>query len=119
MYTEFDSDYIPEEAYKKIIKQSSYGDFEIVSSVKNEQIVFKGNRNYSKGVMGILIVVGLLLFIVGLVLAAVYYWTRPYQKIVFELESRDGGSTITIRADDKIHDITIHEIKKLLESKTE
>ncbi|MDI1495899.1 MAG: putative membrane protein [Cenarchaeum symbiont of Oopsacas minuta] len=118
MYAEFDSDCTPEIAYKKIIKQSRHGDFEITSSMKNEQIVFKGNRNYSVGVLVTLIVVGLLLFIVGLVIAAIYYWTRPYKKIIIELEPNDDGSIITVRSDGKVHNIVIYEFKKLLESKT-
>ena len=46
MYVEFDSDHTVESAYKKLIKQSAYGDSEVISSIKNEQIVFKGGRNY-------------------------------------------------------------------------
>ena len=40
MYVEFDSDHTVESAYKKLIKQSAYGD-SVISSIKNEQIVFK------------------------------------------------------------------------------
>lgn len=117
MFTEFDSNYPVEEAYKKIIKQKNYGDFEPISSIKNEQVVLKGKRSYSVGILVVLIVVGLLLFIIGgLVIAAIYYWTRPYQKIIIELESRDTGSTITIITEGKIHDVTTYEIKKTLKS---
>lgn len=117
MLKEFDSDYSPEIAYKKIIKQSQYGDFEVTYSVKNEQIVLKGKRNYSVGILVVLIVVGLLLFVVGLIIAAIYYWTRPYKKIIFELEPRDSGSLITLRTEGKIDDIIIFEIEKALISK--
>ena len=116
MFTEFDSDYPVEEAYKKIIKQTNHGDFEPISSIKNEQVILKGKRSYSVGILVVLIVVGLLLFLVGLVIAAIYYWTRPYQKIIIELEPRDTGSTITIKTEGKIHDVTIYEIKKTLKS---
>ena len=118
-YTEFDSDHTVETSYKKLIKHSSYGDFEVTSSVKNEQIVFKGKRSYDLTILVALIIVGVLLFIVGLIIAAIYYWTRPYQKIIIELEPKDTGSTITIQTNGKIQDITIHEIKTLLASKTE
>ena len=56
MYVEFDSDHTVESAYKKLIKQSAYGDSEVISSIKNEQIVFKGGRNYSVGVLVTLLI---------------------------------------------------------------
>lgn len=114
MLTEFDSVHPPEIAYKKIIRQSHYGDLEIISSIKNEQIVLKGKRAYSGAVLGILIVVGLLLFLVGLLIAALYYWTRPHKKIIIEIEPKEQGSTITISSQNKIEAVTIYEIKKLL-----
>lgn len=105
--------------WKHLIKNSSHGDFEIISSIKNEQIVFKGNRGYDPVILVALIVVGALLFVVGLIIAPIYYRTRPYQKIIIELESKDAGSTITIHTNDKIQEGTIHEIKTLLASETE
>ena len=77
----------------------------------------KGKRSYSAGILVVLIVVGLLLFLVGLVIAAIYYWTRPFQKIIIELEPKDTGCTITIKTEGKIHDVTIYEIKKGSKSK--
>lgn len=117
MFTEFDSDYPPEKAYKEIQKQSNNRDFEIMSTTKNEQIVLKGKRDFSTTVLVVLIVVGLLLFLVGLVIAAIYYWTRPYQKIIIEIEPRDTGSTITVKTKGRIQDVVIYEIRKELESK--
>jgi len=117
MLKEFDSNDPPEIAYKKIIKQSQYGDYEVTSSVKNEQVVLKGKRDYSVGILVVLIVVGLLLFLVGLIIAAIYYWTRPYKKIIFEIEPRDTGSSISVRTEGKIDDIAIYEIQKALSSK--
>ena len=117
MFVEFDSDYPVETAYKEIIKQSNHADWETISSVRNEQIILKGKRSYSAGILVVLIIVGLLLFLVGLIIAAIYYWTRPYQKIIIELEPRDTGSTITIRTEGKIPEVTIYEIKKTLNPK--
>ncbi len=114
MITEFDSEYPTETAYKEILKQSSHGNFESVSSIKNEQVVLRGKRSYSTGILIALIAVGILLFIVGLVIAAIYYWTRPYQKIIIEFEPRDTGSTITIKTEGKIDEIAIYDIKKTL-----
>ena len=114
MYVEFDSDHTVESAYKKLIKQSAYGDSEVISSIKNEQIVFKGGRNYSVGVLVTLLVVGVLLFLIGLVIAAIYYWTRPYKKIIIELEPKGEGSSIIIESEHKIDNDVIREIKRLL-----
>ena len=111
MYVEFDHTV---EAYKKLIKQSAYGDSEVISSIKNEQIVFKGGRNYSVGVLVTLLVVGVLLFLIGLVIAAIYYWTRPYKKIIIELEPKGEGSSIIIESEHKIDNDVIREIKRLL-----
>ena len=81
---------------------------------KNEQIVFKGGRNYSVGVLVTLLVVGVLLFLIGLVIAAIYYWTRPYKKIIIELEPKGEGSSIIIESEHKIDNDVIREIKRLL-----
>lgn len=87
MLTEFDSKYPRDEAYKRIVKHANAGRLEVVHTVKNEQIVLKGGRDYSTGWLVTFIVIGLLLFIVGLIIAAIYYWTRPYKKIVIQLET--------------------------------
>jgi len=116
LLTEFNSNHSPEIVYKKITKQSQYGNLEIISSIKNEQIVLKGKRDFSGAVLGILIVVGLLLFLVGLLIAALYYWTRPYKKIIIEIAPKDQGSIITITSQNKIEDIEIYEIRKSLTS---
>ena len=98
----------------KSYKTISYGDSEVISSIKNEQIVFKGGRNYSVGVLVTLLVVGVLLFLIGLVIAAIYYWTRPYKKIIIELEPKGEGSSIIIESEHKIDNDVIREIKRLL-----
>ena len=51
------------------------------------------------------------------IIAAIYYWTRPYKKIIFELEPRGTGSLITVRTEGKIDDIVIYQIEKSLISK--
>ena len=112
MLTEFNSSDSPEIAYKKITRISQQGDLEIISAIKDEQIVLKGKRDYSGAVLGILIVVGLLLFLIGLVIAALYYWTRPYKKIIIEIVPKDQGSIITITSQNKIEDIVIYQIRK-------
>ena len=131
MFAEFDSELSPDNAYKRIIKESSYGDFKVVSATKNEQVVLKGGRDYNKAVMAMLIAVcfllilaalfiadmiSLLLIIIGLIIVAVYYWTRPYQKIIIEIEpKKDGtGSLITISTEAKIQDSVAYEIRQLL-----
>ena len=116
MHIEFDSDHTVESAYKKLIKQSAYGDSEVISSMKNEQIIFKGGRNYNVGVLVALLVVGVLLLIVGLAIAAIYYWTRPYKKIIIELEPNGEGSSITIESEHKLDNNMVHDIKNLLMS---
>ena len=58
--------------------------------------------------------VGVLLFLIGLVIAAIYYWTRPYKKIIIELEPKGEGSSIIIESEHKIDNDVIREIKRLL-----
>lgn len=119
MFIEFNSDYSPEAAYKKVIKNSNYGNFEVSSTIKNEQIVLKGGRNYSGGILAVLIIVGLLLFVVGLIIGLIYYWTRPYHKLIIEIEPSSEGSLITISSDSKHQAIATHEIKRILMRKEE
>ena len=116
MFTQFDSDHSVETAYQKIMKQSNYDtDYEILSSTRNEQIVLKGSRNYSVGLL-----VGLIIFgfvsILGFVIALVYYLTRPYRKIVIEFEQRDIGCQITITSSGKISSSKIYAIRGILET---
>ena len=59
---------------------------------------------------------GVLLLIVGLAIAAIYYWTRPYKKIIIELEPNGEGSSITIESAYRIDNNIIREIKRLLVS---
>ena len=63
-----------------------------------------------------LLVVGVLLLIVGLAIAAIYYWTRPYKKIIIELEPNGEGSSITIESEHKLDNNMVHDIKNLLMS---
>ena len=55
-----------------------------------------------------------MLLIIGLAIAAIYYWTRPYKKIIIELEPNGEGSSITIESEHKIDNNIIREIKSLL-----
>ena len=80
MYVEFDSDHTVESAYKKLIKHSAYGDSEVISSIKNEQIVFKGGRNYSVGVLVTLLVVG----------DTISYWTRYSSYLLLDKTIQEG-----------------------------
>lgn len=78
-------------------------------------MVLKGKRSYNVGILVALLTGGSLL-IAGPVIAAAYYWTRPFRKIILELEPRDTGSTITIKTEGKTRDVIIHKIEKALKS---
>ena len=114
MLTEFNSRHPPEVAYKEIVKQIEYEKFTVASSIEPEQIVLTGERVYSVGVLVVLVAIGLLLFVVGAIIAVLYYLTRPYQKIIIELEPMDTGSHITITYKGKKQVTMIQTIKEHL-----
>ena len=129
MFKEFKNNLSPKDSYNKIIKKIQFGEFQVASTIPNEQIVLKGNRNYKSGILilftmfGFLLfgigfiltdVVDILLFLVGLIIAAIYYWTRPFKRIIINLEVNDSGSLITIMSDVGDFKMILFEIEKTL-----
>lgn len=141
MLIEFDSEYPVETAYKKIVGQSNDEGFEVRSTVKNKQIVVKGNRSFGIGGLIFFIIWSLIIFFVmlitGVVIAAstrseigffialpmlllgmpIYHWVRPHERIIIELEPASAESSIIIITTGKISKSTIDEIKSYLKAK--
>lgn len=114
MIREFDSKYTPEENTKRVMRTSMIPSYDVESHVKNDHVILKGGRDYSTGILVLLIVVGLLLFVIGLLIAVAYYWTRPYKKIIIAFEPTDTGSLVTITSQNQISDFVMYEFEKEL-----
>ena len=118
MLVEFESEHPAEIAYKETVKQVHMGDLELTGTSKNERVVLKGKRLYNTGILVVLIVLGALFMVVGLIIPAIYYWTRPYQKIVINFESSEGGRClITMSSNGQMNNITLHKIKDRLKTR--
>jgi len=126
----------PEKAYNELLKEFNLRvDLEVSSTVSNQQITFNGERRYSKGLVGLLIGIGFLslilvgfadlvigvgMFLFMVVVAVVYKVTRPYKKMVINIEPEEQGSTVIIIGERTIlTDIDLYEIAKSLGAKHE
>ena len=83
--------------------------FNVDTTIKDEQVVLKGRRDFRT----VLLVVTILF---GVIIGLVYYWTRPFRKIIINIDpDNSGGSVISITTYEKKDSTkTIAKIKGLV-----
>ena len=78
------------ESRRFLIESMSKRGYAVVSEFENS-FNLKGGRGYNGVVMAVLIIIGLLMFVVGVIIAIIYYFVCSHKQLYLSFQSDENG----------------------------